>query len=204
MAGTRSTGSRSIVFIRTIQRNTVSASGETNLRLLALCTMPLACESTISTRISTAAWKRPGTPAVALRAAFQRKKQAITPSTIAQNIESQLKTEKSTTLPGFLFCRNVRWWTMYSPAVGACSAACSTACSAAMFRFVFSVIRRGTLARCERQRHPVHLHREHQPHQQGRPAQLAHQPWRGHHHGHRQGDLDHLPHEEPEGRRAGV
>ena len=63
-----------------IQMNTVSASGATSLRLWALWTMPLACESTISTSISTAAWKRPGTPAVALRAASHSSQQPITPS----------------------------------------------------------------------------------------------------------------------------
>ena len=71
--GSRSTGSRSIAFITKIHTNTVSASGATSLRLCALCTMPLACESTISTSISTAAWKRPGTPDVARDAARQRK-----------------------------------------------------------------------------------------------------------------------------------
>ncbi len=79
----RSTGSRSIAFIRKIQTNTVSASGATNLRLWALCTMPLACPSTISTRISTAAWKRPGTPEVALRAASHSSQQVRTPSAMA-------------------------------------------------------------------------------------------------------------------------
>ena len=39
------------------------------MRLFALWTMPLACASTTSTRISTAAWNRPGTPDVALAAA---------------------------------------------------------------------------------------------------------------------------------------
>ena len=83
MAGIRSTGSRSIAFIRKIQTKTVSASGATNLRLWALCTMPLACASTISTRISTAAWKRPGTPEVALRATSHSNQQPSTPSSVA-------------------------------------------------------------------------------------------------------------------------
>jgi len=42
------------------------------LRLSALGMLALAWLSTISTSISTAAWKRPGTPEVALRAALQR------------------------------------------------------------------------------------------------------------------------------------
>ena len=58
--------------------------------------MPLAWVSTISTRISTAAWKRPGTPEVALRAASHSRKQPSTPSATEKNIESKLKTEKST------------------------------------------------------------------------------------------------------------
>ena len=60
--------------------NTVSASGDTSLRLLALRTTPLAWFSTISDIISTAAWKRPGTPGVALRAARHRKKQPMAPN----------------------------------------------------------------------------------------------------------------------------
>ena len=83
MAGNRSTGSRSIAFIRKIQTNTVRASGATSLRLVALCTMPLACESTISTSSSTAAWKRPGTPEVALAAARYNSQQPTMPSTVA-------------------------------------------------------------------------------------------------------------------------
>ena len=119
MAGSRSTGSRSIAFIRKIQTNTVSASGATSLRLWALCTMPLAWESTISTSISTAAWKRPGTPEVALRAASHSSQQPSTPSVIEKNSESMLMTEKSTTPLCLPVCRCCRWWTMYSPAVGA-------------------------------------------------------------------------------------
>src|SRR5690606_27385197 len=163
----------------------------TNLRLVALCTMPLACESTISTIISTAAWKRPGTPEVALRAAFQRKKQVTTPSRMAQNSESQLKTEKSTTFFGGWFCRNVRWWTMYSPAVG------PVPDGAAMF--LSARFRLGP--RRERQGQPVHLHREDQAHQQRRPAQSRHQSRRHRQHGERQGNLDHLPQQEPDCRR---
>ena len=72
--GSRSSGNKSIALSRKIQTKMVNAKGATSLRLLALCTMPLASDSTISTRISTAAWKRPGTPDVALRAAFHNKK----------------------------------------------------------------------------------------------------------------------------------
>ena len=108
-----------MAFIRKIQTNTVSASGATSLRLWALCTMPLAWESTISTSISTAAWKRPGTPEVALRAASHSSQQPSTPSAKEKNTESRLTTEKSTTADCLPVCRCCRWWTMYSPAVGA-------------------------------------------------------------------------------------
>jgi hypothetical protein len=56
-----------MAFMRKIHTNTVSASGATRRRLCALWMMPRAWLSTISTSISTAAWKRPGTPAVAVR-----------------------------------------------------------------------------------------------------------------------------------------
>ena len=71
--------------------------------------MPLACVSTISTRISTAAWKRPGTPAVARRAARQSSQQAKAPSATAKKIESKLNTDRSNTAFGVWFCRWVRW-----------------------------------------------------------------------------------------------
>ena len=80
--GSRSTGSKSIAFMKKIHTKTVSASGETNLRDSALWMMPFACSDTMSTRISTAAWKRPGTPEVALRAASHSTKTVARPSTM--------------------------------------------------------------------------------------------------------------------------
>src|SRR3546814_3238618 len=53
----------------------------TGVQTCALPISPLAWVSTYSDRSSTAAWKRPGTPEVALRAARHRKKQPSTPST---------------------------------------------------------------------------------------------------------------------------
>ena len=88
MDGSRSTGIRSSAFISTIQRKTVRASGATNRRLLALVTMLLAWSSTMSTTISTKAWKRVGTPEVARRAAIHRNKMTITPIRMDQNSES--------------------------------------------------------------------------------------------------------------------
>ena len=105
------------MFSSTTQTKTVSASGATNLRLVALWTMPLASLSTSSKRISTAAWKRPGTPGVALRAARQSRKQVMTPSRIEIATESKLTTEKSTSPFGLPVPKWVRWWMMYSPGV---------------------------------------------------------------------------------------
>ncbi|CPL65767.1 Uncharacterised protein [Bordetella pertussis] len=86
--GSRSTGSRSSAFMRMIHRNTVRASGATNRRLLALVTMDLAWSSTMSTIISMKPWKRPGTPAVARRAASHRQNTTSRPIRIDQNSES--------------------------------------------------------------------------------------------------------------------
>ena len=94
---------------RKTQTNTVSASGATNLRLLALWTMPLASLSTSSNSISTAAWKRPGTPEVALRAARHSRKQPSAPSSAEKTTESKLMTEKSTSPFGLPVPKWVRW-----------------------------------------------------------------------------------------------
>ncbi len=128
MIGSRSTGSRSIAFSRNAQTNTVSASGATNLRLVALWTMFFASLSTSSNSISMAAWKRPGTPAVALRAPSQSSQQPSMPIAIEKKTESQLTTEKSTRPFGLPVDRCVRWWTMYSPAVGAWPSAAMSYC----------------------------------------------------------------------------
>ena len=104
-----STGSRSIALSRKIQTNTVSASGATSLRLSALWMMPLASLSTSSNRISTAAWKRPGTPEVAFFAARQSRKQPRAPSSAEKKTESKLTTEKSTRPFGLPVPRWVRW-----------------------------------------------------------------------------------------------
>ena len=60
-------------------------------------------------KISTAAWKRPGTPEVALRAACHKKKQANTPKVIEKIRESMLKTDRSTIPPILWFCQWVKW-----------------------------------------------------------------------------------------------
>ncbi len=87
----------------------MSASGATNLLLCALWTMPLASLSTSSNRISTAAWNRPGTPEVALRAARQSSQQATTPSSAEIATESKLTTEKSISPFGLPVLKWVRW-----------------------------------------------------------------------------------------------
>jgi hypothetical protein len=94
MLGSRSSGSRSIAFMKKIQTNTVSASGAMKLR--SPCTIDLDCDSTISTRISTAAWKRPGTPEVALAAALARIRTASRPRVMDQNRVSRWNTDQST------------------------------------------------------------------------------------------------------------
>ncbi len=65
--------------------NTVSAKGPTNLRDCALWMIDLAWLSTISRTISTAACRRPGTPAVARRATVRSSHRPSTPSRIDQN-----------------------------------------------------------------------------------------------------------------------
>ncbi len=112
MTGSRSTGSRSIALSRKIHKNTVSAIGATSLRLCALCTMPLAWLSTISTRNSTAACMRPGAPEVTLRATSHISQQPSAPSSTEKNTESQWTTDRSTRPLASLFCRWVRWWAM--------------------------------------------------------------------------------------------
>ena len=122
----KSTGRKSIEFIRKTQMNTVSASGPTNLRECALWTIDLAWLSTISSTISMAAWKRPGTPDVARLAARYSSHTASAPIAIDQNSVSKLITEKSMMLVCSCERRCCRWCWMYSPAVGpweACSAA---------------------------------------------------------------------------------
>src|SRR5512147_2141660 len=117
--GKSSTGIRSIAFIITIHRNTVSASGAMNVR--SPWTIDLLCSSTSSTSDSTAAWNRPGTPEVTLRATSHSTSSTEQSTSTEKKIVSTLKTEKSTM--NFCFSpvdvRCVRWWTMYSVAVGA-------------------------------------------------------------------------------------
>ncbi len=73
---------------------TVSASGAMKLR--SPCTMDFAWSSTISTIISTNACMRPGTPAVARRAAVYMTRQPTMPIATDQNSVSMLMMEKST------------------------------------------------------------------------------------------------------------
>ena len=64
-----------------------------NLRLCGVVDVGLAWLSTISTRISTAAWKRPGTPELALRAADPKTSNINMPIAALTKIESMLMTE---------------------------------------------------------------------------------------------------------------
>lgn len=74
---------------------------------------------------------------------------------------------------------------MYSPAVGPFSADILTLCLSSTFG-------------AEQQPHPIHLHRCHQAHQHGWPAQTLHQPWRRKQQGDGQANLDHFPKEKTE------
>ncbi len=95
--GRKSTGSRSIAFIRKTQQNTVRASGAMKVR--SPLTSTLACSLTMSTSISTAAWKRPGTPEVARRAASHSTNSTIRPQRTEKNTVSRWTTEKSSESP---------------------------------------------------------------------------------------------------------
>ena len=56
-----------------------------------------------------AAWNRPGTPDVALRAPSQRMKQPSAPSSTEKKTESKLTTERSIRPFGLPVDRCVRW-----------------------------------------------------------------------------------------------
>mmetsp|Transcript_7078 Transcript_7078/g.17107 ORF Transcript_7078/g.17107 Transcript_7078/m.17107 type:complete len:222 (+) Transcript_7078:55-720(+) len=187
ICGRKSTGSMSMKFIRKIQTNTVRASGPTKARLLALSMTLLAWLSTSSNRISTAAWKRPGTPEVALRTPSHSRKTPRKPSTVAKTSESRLNREKSTMVDCFtlsnakFFCRCCRWWVMYSPALGAC-------CS---LLIVFRDSIRLSYGPAQPPPGPqMYLQARDQRHEQGRPAQIPHQPRRRHQDDDREANLD--------------
>ena len=75
------------------QQNTVSASGA--MYLSEPSTIALACSSTISTSISTAAWNLPGTPAVARDAAMRNSSRTIAAHSSEKNSVSQCTTLRS-------------------------------------------------------------------------------------------------------------
>ena len=81
ISGSRSTGTRSMKFIRKIQQKIVSASGA--MSLLEPWKLSRTWVSTNSTIISTKFCQGPGTPAVALRAANQKLPAKRMPSTTA-------------------------------------------------------------------------------------------------------------------------
>jgi len=58
------------------------------MKLRSPCTIDFDWSSTISTSSSTAAWKRPGTPEVALRAAIHMNREPTTPIAIDQKMVS--------------------------------------------------------------------------------------------------------------------
>src|SRR5678815_3449568 len=131
--------------------------------------MPLASLSTSSNRISTAAWKRPGTPGVALRAASQSRKQQRAPSKAEISTESKLTTEKSTRPFGLPVPRWVRWWMMYSPGVWVCSAA-AAAMGLVVCRSVFGLL---LCPAAPEQREGIGLQADHEGHEHHRPVQAG-------------------------------
>src|SRR4051812_14016391 len=108
----RSTGMKSSEFISATHTNTVNASGAMNVRVPWI--IDFDWSSTISTSISIAHWKRPGTPDVALRAARCRMMMVARPQTIDQNRVSRFHTWMSKIdvwCPVEKFCK---WCAMYS------------------------------------------------------------------------------------------
>ena len=142
--------------MRKIQTNTGQASGAPPvLRLLRVASRcpPWPASRPSATRISTAAWKRPGTPEVRLRAppATAASSPAARPERWRKS-ESRLKTEKSAT-------------PLASCSAGAGGDGRCTACgrsgSSHLITVCFATFFR-SLGR-ESHRHPIHLHRGEQP-----------------------------------------
>ncbi|MNH35513.1 hypothetical protein D3C79_962050 [compost metagenome] len=88
MVGNRSIGSKSIMFIRNTQTNTVSASGA--ITLLLPWYMSRTLLSTNPTTNSTAVCSLPGTPLVAFLATLRKITRKSAPRTTEKNIESML------------------------------------------------------------------------------------------------------------------
>src|SRR5471032_73360 len=114
----RSTGIKSSAFMSATHTNTVRASGAMKRRLP--WTIDFDWSSTISTSISIAHWKRPGTPEVALRAASPRIRIVARPQRIDQKSVSRFQTWISK----IDVCEDVerfcKWCAMYSDGSIAC------------------------------------------------------------------------------------
>src|SRR5215831_10605868 len=91
--GRKSTGIRSIRFIRKTHATSVSASGETILLGWPL-NVPRTESSTNPMTISIAAWSLPGRPVVKLLATFLNRTQKMSPSTIDHDIVSTFTVQK--------------------------------------------------------------------------------------------------------------
>src|SRR5690349_1830235 len=108
--GSRSSGSRSIAFMKKTHMKMVSASGARNRR--SPWKTSFTWPSTNSTIISTNAWPLDGTPEVALRAFIPNHSTNSTPRSSETNRESMWNDQN----PPSLTCgvRWVRWCWMYS------------------------------------------------------------------------------------------
>src|SRR5476649_3031442 len=114
----RSTGMKSSEFMSATHTKTVRASGAMKRRLP--WTIDFDWSSTISTSISIAHWKRPGTPDVALRAAKPRIRMVARPQRIDQNNVSRFQTWISKIDVCEEVERFCKWCAMYSDGSIAC------------------------------------------------------------------------------------
>src|SRR5690348_7565942 len=126
--GRPSTGSKSMMFMNSTQKNTSSAIGATNLDFWwkASLTWP----STNSVQTSTKFCQPLGTPLLARRAIGQNRNTNTRPNSTEKNIESMFSTQKFwefSTIFQLLRSswRYVRWCRMYAPLVWGASAAMS-------------------------------------------------------------------------------
>src|ERR1700728_674398 len=181
-AGSRSTGTRSMMLNSRIQQKMVSARGA--ISLLVPWKVSDTCLSMKLTSTSTNSWTRPGTPAVARRAMNQNPPANSTASNTEKNTVSRLRVEKSTRRCGALLDRNVSWCTMYSVAPEPlCSAAMPVTSPPFLLHAAARAARPGQHAH---ERDPVHQVRRGKAGQQRQrhdPHRLQHRHEQYDHHG---------------------
>ena len=104
--GIQSTGTRSIVFIRKIHTNRVSAMGAT--RSFLPVNVPRTLSSTNSMMVSTKFWKPPGTSAVAVRATLRNSHRKSAPRPTDHSIVSTWMAQKPIALASAALCAKPR------------------------------------------------------------------------------------------------